>query len=197
MRFDDLEPKTLTIEYGKPPTKELNTQVGATQNWVGIENETYPDQYSPGEQIKEPSVYATFSPAWLGQTLLRTRTNPVNTNDQYGWWDEACVAFGSTAVNEVDDRVTEPNRISYETAFAAWLFDRAMTLFNIYVRTGDVKWLRHAHRAAQFYANHISATGFFDLKSRDDEKYSYGEAMWLDVSARGLQNEPNVETFGQ
>jgi hypothetical protein len=70
-----------------------------------------------------------------------------------------------------------------------WLFDRAMAMYQYAFRTGDVTFLREAHRGAQFYANHISPQGYFDLKG-DDIKYVTGEAIatdyWLTGDARML-----------
>jgi hypothetical protein len=52
------------------------------------------------------------------------------------------------------------------------------------VRTGDVKWLRHAHRSAQFYAAHVDTNGNFDLKG-EDLKYSYGQSLLVDLLLTG------------
>lgn len=168
------EPLNAVVSYGAAPSVALEVPANVRDAWVGND-----DYAMPG--VQEPAVFAALSPEWLSQCLLRTRTAPVGA---LGWWDEATVEFSDTAVNDVDAQVTEANRIDYEASAAPWLFDRPMTLFNTYIRTGDVKWLRHAHRATQYYAAHISETGYFDLK-RDDMKYSYGEAMWLDVLLTG------------
>ncbi len=168
------EPLAITVAYGAPPTESVDLPADVTAGWVTTDEYAMP-------AVREPAVFAALSAEWLGQCLLRTRTAPVG---DIPWWDEAMEQFSETAVNVVDDRVTADNRIDYEGPAAPWLFDRPMTLFNTYVRTGDVRWLRYAHRAAQYYAAHISDAGYFDLK-RDDLKYSYGEAMWLDVMFTG------------
>jgi hypothetical protein len=61
---------------------------------------------------------------------------------------------------------------------------RALTLFGMYIRSGDVAWLRHAHRAAQFYGAHLGADGTFDLAA-GDLKYAYGSALFLDLMLTG------------
>jgi hypothetical protein len=56
-------------------------------------------------------------------------------------------------------------------------------MYVLYFRSGFFKPLREAVRAAGFYYNHMTATGFFDLKAGDDAKYSYNESYaytyWL------------------
>lgn len=61
--------------------------------------------------------------------------------------------------------------------FANWLFDRASTLYQLAFRSGEMKYLREAHRATQFYASKITDTGYFGLKIHDDAKYVYGESL--------------------
>ncbi|HWN69130.1 MAG TPA: hypothetical protein VNM90_15935, partial [Haliangium sp.] len=53
-----------------------------------------------------------------------------------------------------------------------------------YARTGDVRWLRHAHRSARFYLTHMSDEGYFDLKD-GDLKYLYGVSLMVDMILTG------------
>jgi hypothetical protein len=48
-----------------------------------------------------------------------------------------------------------------------------------------VKWLRHAHRSAQFYLQHLRDNGTFDLKPEPDMKYSYGRPLLIDFMFTG------------
>ena len=91
-------------------------------------------------------------------------------------YDNLYQRFGDTAINRVDPRVTDENLFPYLLSAASWLFDRASTLYQLAFRSGDVKFIRESHRAAQFYAIHINSAGYFDLKS-NDMKYSYGESL--------------------
>src|SRR5690606_40199664 len=47
-----------------------------------------------------------------------------------------------------------------------------------------VKWLRHAHRSAQFYKGRITGDGYFDLKD-GDLKYAYGRSLLTDYLFTG------------
>ena len=69
-----------------------------------------------------------------------------------GWQASLAIRAGGTSQQGILS-FTEP-----------WLFDRAMTLYQLAFRSGSVTFLRHAHRNAQFYANHIDAGGHFDMR---------------------------------
>jgi hypothetical protein len=121
----------------------------------------------------------------LSKTLLVTRTNPVGDNSTLGWWDSALVNFARTAVNDVATTVPTSAYINL-VAEEPWLYDRALSLFTVYIRTGDVNWLRRAHRAAQFYSKRVGSNGIFTLSSyAADLKYSYGTSPLIDYLFTG------------
>ena len=182
--FSAGQPVSLQVEYGAAPTKTLAPPGDPTSAWVSIAKGPFPDEYPAADGIKEPAVYATLSPEWLSACLLRSRTTKAHSDASWKSFDDFLVGGSKTAVNDVGAKV---EKINYTTEAAPWLFDRAMTLFGTYIRTGDVKWLQHAHRATQFYAKHVDNSGYFDLttSSEPDVKYSYGEAMLLDLMLTG------------
>jgi hypothetical protein len=205
--FADIAPKNGVLTYGVARTANYTKTIPSdpTASWVPISQETYPTEFSSAANIKEPSVYTTFAPQWLEKSLLRTRSVPLGENPALAWWDQGMIEFGKTFVNDVSSYVTTANRINYETSAGVevWLFDRAQTLYGTYIRTGDVKWLRHAHRNAQFYKNNIEADGQFKLKKAldpyPDLKYAYGQSMLLNLIFTGDQSNvtpvKNVATF--
>ena len=199
--FPTIAPLAIAVAFGEPATKSLGPQSAPDTLWVGISQGPDPDEYAAAADVREPAVYATLPADWLGATLLRTRTQPVFLDDSWAWLDEALINYAATAVNDVPSSVTPENEIAYESDAEPWLFDRAMTLFGVYIRTGELKWLRHAHRATQYYAKHLNANGAFDLKTTDDLKYSYGQAMFLDLmltgDARLLEPIERVAAFGR
>lgn len=177
-------PLELTIEYGRSRTLELTDPGDPRSTWVPIASGPDPDEYPAAEAILEPAVYAVYPPDWLGQCALRTRTVPVG-NPGWAWFDDFLVGAARTAVNDLPADVPEDQHIDYLTDYSPWLFDRSLTLFGVYARTGDVTWMRRAHRATRFYVNHLSATGYFDLKGFDDLKYSYGQPLLVDLMLTG------------
>ena len=190
--FTSREPVTLRVHWGAAPSTSPARMGDPWASWTGIDASSFfPAEYPAG--VREPSVYVTFPPDWLSSCILRTRTEPFGTDAGWAFFDGAYPEYARTGANDVDARVTAPNRIDYVTAQEPWLFQRALTFFGAYVRSGDVRWLRHAHRAAQFYASHVNAGGFFDLAD-GDLKYAYASAMWLDVMLLGdTRHLPRIE----
>lgn len=177
IRFDDRSPRVVRLELGTAPGETMPAPADPLASWVAVTDGEY-----PAGTVREPRVYASFPPAWLSRCVLRSRTLPVGASAGWSWFDDFTVGAAHTAVNDVPDEVTE--LVNYTTDAEPWLFDRTATLFGVFVRTGDVKWLRHAHRSAQFYRAHVDDDGFFDLKA-GDLKYSYGRSLLLDYMFTG------------
>ncbi len=196
--FPAITPITVNVKYGVSRILELGAQPAPETTWVAISNGPFPDEYPAVDGVMEPAVYATLPADWLSATLMRGRTLPLNSDTNYQWFDDAFFNYAHTAVNDVSDYVTLENLVDYlgDTSTVAnagsepWLFDRSTALFGLYVRTGDIKWLRHAHRSSQYYAKHITDAGYFDKKiswgdTPNDLKYSYGQALLLDMMVSG------------
>lgn len=215
--FPDATAITLHIKYGEARILELGDQPSVESTWVSISNGPLPNEYPASESIMEPAAYATFPSDWLSACLLRGRTTQLNSNLEMSWFDDAYRNFSYSAVNDVSDYVTPENLIDYigdpaigqnltSDGYEPWLFDRTSTLFGLYIRTGNVKWLRHAHRASQFYANHTTPQGYFDLKPCWDNgdpcdlKYSYGQGMVIDMMLTGdtslISHVENIASAG-
>ncbi|SFC98471.1 hypothetical protein SAMN05660831_00333 [Thiohalospira halophila DSM 15071] len=209
-RFSSRESLTLELRWGGPRDKELGTGIEAASTWIPITESGVDEAEYTTAEIMEPAVYATLPAAWLSKTTLRTRTVPVDQWSESEWFDEALLGYSRTMVNDVSDAVSEGDLVNYEpdtwadtgsVDTSSWLFDRASTLWGVYFRTGDVKWLRHAHRASQYYALNIERDndtnpsdssdrnfrGQFRFKDVDypDHKYSYGLPMLLDRLVAG------------
>jgi hypothetical protein len=179
--FQQRAPQTLRVEFGRSRTLELaGTPPAVNTLWTSISNGPVPDEYPAGDDVREPIVYVTLPADWLAQTLLVTHSTAVGQSSDLAWWDAALVNFAKTAVNDVAPTVQPQNLIDLSVS-EPWLYDRAMMLYSVYIRTGDIKWLRHAHRAAQWYAKNVDANGIFTRASYNhDLKYSYGLSLLVD-----------------
>jgi hypothetical protein len=173
----DGSPVEIAVEWGSAPTLELDAPAAPTSTWVAVT-----DEYPASAGVMEPAVYATLPPEWLSACLLRTRTVTAHSDPTFSWFDDSFLGSSHTAVNDVDPGVVE--LIDVVGSEEPWLFDRTQTLFGAYTRTGELKWLRHAHRSAQFYVAHLDASGNFDLKG-EDLKYSYGQSLVVDMLLTG------------
>lgn len=170
----------LTVEWGGSSRilddlAELNTR----SNWRLVDSELY----SRDELVFEPPVYAVFSSEWYGLSVIKTRLLPKDTHPDFSVYEDFSIQFSNTALKKVDPRVSPEYLTDYKTAYASWLFDRAMTLYQIAFKSGDYALLRESHRASHFFANHINSNGYFDLRSANDLKYSHAEGIatnfWL------------------
>ena len=200
---DNTTPVNIIVETGVSRTQNLASEIPLKNNWVLVDDSKYPAAYG----VYEPSVYVTLSPSWMGRCAIKSRTIPYDTYVDFAWYDDSLTNddpnindgqnFFKTMIND-DARVDEANDIDYLNTEEnePYLFDRAMTMFTIYIRSGNMEVLREAHRAAYFYAKHIKDTGFFDLKPTDDLKYSYGECLLTDLMLIGDEDHiDKIEKF--
>ncbi|MCI2282241.1 Ig-like domain-containing protein [Colwellia sp. MSW7] len=189
-----------TNEYGLLSSRDLILEWGVERivndlpiepvrdSWVLVDDE----EFSASDNIYEPQAYALFQPDWYGDSVIKTRLLPFNNNQDFSAYDAAFKLFGDTAINQVDPRVIDDNLIPYRDSYAAWLFDRAMTIYQLAFRAGEFKYLRAAHRASQFYLQHINDQGFFSLKPSNDMKYSYGESLVAEYILFGDERIPDT-----
>lgn len=179
----------LGVEWGKN-TREVAalTEKPVREDWVLVDDASY----KASDGVFEPQAFALFTPDWYGQCLIKTRILPAGSHPGLSSFDAGMGLFARTAINQVDPRVTARNLIPYRTDYEPWLFDRATALYQAAFRTGDVGILREAHRATQFYANHINSEGWFDMKEEGDLKYCYGESLCADFWLTGDTRLPGV-----
>jgi len=129
--------------------------------------------------ISEPKYYATYRPNWLSACLFRTKTLDIKKSNKLAWFDQASIDFSetiSTALSSDNLTFQEVNL----TKHRAWQYDLAATLYNSYIKTGELEWLRLAHKATQIYAHFINSEGVWTLKNKPDIKFSYNLSMFID-----------------
>lgn len=158
--------------------------------WHGVDG----GSFVAADQVEEPDIYAVLPRDWLAQGLLKSsrslpfddantelRDNPalIDAIDSWPAFQEAEHAHKNnfyTVINE--DSAGLPGNVlcPYRTGSEPWLYDRAATMFLLYVRSGSFKALREAVRATEFYADRLNAQGFFTLAA-GDTKYAYNESL--------------------
>jgi len=196
--FSSLNPVNIVIETGVSRTQNNPNLDPVKDNWVLVDDQEFPSQYG----VYEPIVYVTLPASFLGECEIKTKTAPFGTFPDWSWYDDGITNenpsinngrnFFKTMINDVDPLVTEEGDVDYlnEGEYEPWLFDRATTMYQFYVRSGDVDHLKWAHRNAYFYGLHIDNNGYFDLKvityaPYGDLKYSYGESILTDMILTG------------
>ncbi len=216
---DRITPISLTIETGTQRTKNIETKVPVRENWTLVDDKTFPAQYG----VYEPIVYATLPPCWLGACAIKSYCIPYHTFEDFDWYDDALTNddptindgqnFFKTMIND-DERVMDtgsdinlihylrPGNSGFDGDYEPWLYDRAMTMYAIYIRSGNIDVLRQAHRNTFYYASQISEDGYFNMKweggqPSKDLKYSYAESMLTDLILMGdMGNIQGIEKTG-
>lgn len=183
-----LSSRDFTLEWGLERTVDDLPLEPARNQWVLVDDE----EFSATDNVYEPQAYALFQPYWYGDSVIKTRLLPLKHNSDFSAYETAFELFGDTAINQVDPRVSSDNLIPHRDSYATWLFDRAMAIYQLAFRTGEFNYLRAAHRAAQFYLQHINEDGYFILKPGNDMKYSYGESLVADFILFGDERITNT-----
>ena len=183
--------ETVTLEWGL--TNRAQSLPGFTDPRTAWHLVTT-GSYAAADGVSEPDVYAVLPAAHLSQGALKlTRMDAFDPSvaegrdDPYamdavehwpGYEEQQHAAKNNsfTLVNEDDPRVDPRNYCPYKTDYEPWLYDRASSLYALYFRSGFLKPLREAVRAADFYDNHLDANGRLDLNPTDP-KYSYNECL--------------------
>lgn len=128
----------------------------------------------PARQVDAdgPRVWAVLPATWMCHALLAGPQVPANHADRYRGYDDF-------VEREFDGSL----RYIASTVVNEWLFDRTTCWYKMYVRTGELKFLEAAHRAAHFVLDHTAQSGpnagAFTLKPDGDLKYVYPRAMHL------------------
>ncbi len=94
------------------------------------------------------------------------------------WFDES---FEKYALYVTDENAIKKKDKSYSINKAApWLYDKVYTLYQLYFKTGNLKWKNKAHEAALFYKKNIGNDGFFKLVKHKDLKMLMGKGLLYD-----------------
>ncbi|MFT5756263.1 MAG: putative repeat protein (TIGR01451 family) [Alteromonadaceae bacterium] len=177
---------SLIIEWGQNSrTFPLLAERPARENWQLVNSQMYPEL----ENIYEPPAFATFTPEWYGKSVIKTRLYAEGEHKGFSGYEQLFKLFSNTSLNKVDPRVSIEYLNEYLSKYSSWLFDRPMTLYQLALKTGNVEILREAHRASQFYSQHINENGYFDLKPTNDLKYSSIEGLAANYWLTGDSNQ--------
>jgi hypothetical protein len=191
--------ETITIDWGQTArTLDVPALANARNAWHQVADGTF----VAADNVWEPDVYAVLPADWLVRGALKssrsTVLDPSNaeprddpaTNDAIAHWpdfqeaERAAKNNWYSVVNRDDPLVSGSNQCPYKTAREPWLYDRAATMFVLYMRGGFFGPLREGVRAAQFYSDRQNAQGFFTVDgATGDAKYAYNESLaytyWL------------------
>jgi hypothetical protein len=210
--------ETVTVEWGGAARTQNRAFVDPRSAWHLVTTGTFVED----DGVFEPDVYAVLPASWLTRgaitgrrlraldpSVSEARDDPDDMDDVATWpglseMDHAVKNNFYSVINEDDPLVTPANQCPYKSDATGvrgepWLYDRAATMFDLYLRGGSFKALREATRHAEYYRLKLyppgtvpaNAVGIFRLKApnpgaitgANDAMYSYAECLadlhWL------------------
>lgn len=205
--FSGRSPETIQVVIGASRSKNLAKKVDVRKTWRLVDEGSYDRSF----EIHEPAVYAVLPPTWLSCAGLATALSVSGVHSDLTAFDKGQYDFFHTVLNSEKANpkgIIAKEVVNYQGHFEPWLYDRAQTFYNGYIRTGKLEFLREAHRATQHYMQNLytsrdcrgrwKCAGFFKLKNNNpgaswmDSKYSYNESMatlhWLTGDPRPLEH---------
>lgn len=215
----------VTVEWGGAArTLDVLTLTDPLTGWHPVTNGTF----LPEDNIREPDVYAMLPKEVLAEgaldlrrstpftnTIPEVREDPAEIQEIARWpgYEESDRSFKNffyTVINEDDPLVTQyGNKMltDYRHDAEPWLYDRAATFFQLYIKSGFLRPLREAVRATQFYRSKLYGAsapapyqGVFRLKAPDLSQasggnttmYSYAECLAYDHWITGDPSMPEA-----
>jgi hypothetical protein len=205
--------ETISVEWGLTQrTQSISSLENPRTGWHQVTS----GSFVASDMVFEPDVFAVLPSEILSQgvlkpgpilpldkSILERREDPL-ANDAIEKWtgflerDHAQWNNFYSMINQDDARVTSANQCNYKSEFDTWLYDRASSMFTLYMRSGFLLPLREAVRNTDFYKQQLytgsapsHAVGIFKLKSPDPSAYiggngamySYNESLaylhWL------------------
>lgn len=208
-RFAKPGPHPVQIVLGEPRTLFVTKGTPVRETWRLVDDGTY----RAASKIYEPRVYALLPPHWLACSGLTTMASVSGDHRFLDAFDRGQVNFFRPVVNDFSSQPDRAALLDYLGDNEPWLYDRAQSFYSGYVRTGQLSFLREAHRATQHYMGMLhragdcpglrdeQCRGYLSLKSQPgagskDPKYSYAECLatlyWLTGDPEPLQRIPDV-----
>lgn len=208
--FVSSHPVPIRVELGPRRSASRPAEVPVQSTWRLVDDGTF----DAADDVHEPWVYVLLEPSWLTCTGLDSLATVAGERTATRDTDQGLIDFFAHSINNFNPFPSGELLTRYKTEAEPWLYDRAQTYFNGYIRTGRLEFLREAFRAAQFYMARLyrsedcaglspdACRGYFRLKNPNpsapdkDQKYSYNECLatlyWLSGDPEPLKRTKDV-----
>ncbi len=107
-------------------------------------------------------IYPQIS--WLTSAML---LHPKQRGLEVDWYIEPQKKYA----NYVTDKELLTKKGYPQSKPSQWLYDRPQAIYQLFLMTGQRKWLKKANEQAEVYISYIDETGKFKLKKQFDPKY--------------------------
>lgn len=150
----------------------LYIKLNKTNNQSQEKSSSYELHWTPAKKemlltdsdIKKKPFLVYPSKQWLAESIL---LHPKLSNVDSTWYTEPQSLYANFITNE--SLLSEKGYP--KTKYSQWLFDRPRAIYQLYILTGDPKWLKEGTLLASFYLDNLDETGKFKLKENFDLKY--------------------------
>jgi hypothetical protein len=172
------------LDFTETKTKRIKVIINRTgkkanNNFVPVMQTLMSD-----DESTIPRVIALLPAEWMCNSLIVGPQTPASNSDGLSDYDRLVERNFPGSLQFVNSKV-----------YHEWLFDRTTVWYKMYVRTGDIKYLEAAYKAAHFVRLHTKMdgadAGVFTLKGAD-LKYVYPRAMHIHYLLTG--DERALET---
>jgi hypothetical protein len=153
-----------------------------TQNYTLKWQDALDSNISTSSNFTSNTHHANLTNKWLTQSYFSPMLE-ANAYEPFSWFDNANKRYANFVVSP---SLMEERKISLQTA-SPWLYDRVLSLYLLYFKTGDIYWKIKAHQAAITYKNNVDNNGDFYLKP-NDMKYSNTQGLLFDYLFYPSQN---------
>jgi hypothetical protein len=149
----------LIILKSEHPSGE-EASINLTLSWSKSTKNVQPGVMS----FNADSYLISPSKSWLAESiLLQPKTQKIDNT----WYTQPQSLYANFVTNE--SLLTQSGYPP--TKASQWLFDRPRAIYQLYILTGNRKWLKEGTKLALFYLDNLDSTGKFKLKKNFDLKY--------------------------
>lgn len=150
----------------------LYIKLNKTNNQSPKKSIFYELQWTPAKKemlltdsdVKKQPFLVYPSKQWLAESIL---LHPNISKLDTSWYTEPQSLYANFVTNEL---LLEQHKYPAKQS-SQWLFDRPRAIYQLYILTGDPKWLKKGTKLAHFYLENLDETGRFKLKENFDLKY--------------------------
>jgi hypothetical protein len=144
----------------------------------------------PTGKPKNTIVSAFFSNNWLAKSSYFPMLSE-NKEFKLAWYQWAANNFGEYITDNALLKKYSKNGLDF-TKPSPWLYDHPNSLYNLYFRTGDIKWKKKGHESASKFRSLINDKGYFSLKKNADLKYLIPSGLLVDYLFHPNEKTLNV-----
>jgi len=167
----------LTNKVSAKDNKPLNYRLKWSHSNKSLQKEVFVFSTQPH------SIFPNKS--WVAESIL---LHPENEETKSDWYTQGQTLYANFVTNE--SLLIEKGYP--KTKYSQWLFDRPRAIYQLYILTGEPKWLNKGVQLTHFYLDNLDNSGKFTLKENFDLKYLMPNGLLYHYFLTGDREIENV-----